>query len=90
MKNYKIPMKYCPLSDIMGQDYDHTKAYKIYINEISLGLVNYMYDETNAPTANLRGMELKSFSIIDVNADTGDHVYLKGSGSVVDICIIEV
>lgn len=87
MKNYSVPVgKWCPLSDIMGQDYDHTKAYKIYVNEIGLGIVRYFHDSTT-PAVTDRGMELKSFSSIDVEADTGDNVYFMGSAQKVDLCI---
>lgn len=33
-KNYIVTQEWKPLSDIIRQDYDHTKNYILYVNEI--------------------------------------------------------
>lgn len=86
-KNYTVTQEWKPLSDIMGQDYDHTKNYILYTNEINVGLLRYAY--TKSVPTNERGLELKSFSTIELGIDKGDDIYLKGSASSIDIVIIE-
>lgn len=86
-KNYIVTQEWKPLSDIMGQDYDHTKNYILYTNEINVGLLRYAY--TKSVPTNERGLELNSFSTIELGIDKGDDIYLKGSASNIDIVIIE-
>lgn len=87
MKNYNVKAKeWQPLSDIMGQDYDHTKAYTVHANSIGIGFLCYL-KTTETPDNDIRGKELAPFSDVSVVADTGDKVYFKGSVVPVNVFI---
>ena len=90
MKNYNVKAKeWQPLSDIMGQDYDHIKAYTVHANNIGIGFLCYL-KTTETPDNGIRGKELAPFSEVSVVADTGDKVYFKGSDVPVNVFIEEV
>lgn len=89
MKNYNVKAKeWQPLSDIMGQDYDHTKAYTVHANSIGIGFLCYL-QTTETPDNSIRGKELAPFADVSVVADTGDKVYFKGSAVPVNVFIEE-
>lgn len=89
-KNYVITSEsWVPLSDVMGQDYDHTVKYGIHVNEVSIGLLRIEYT-TTVPTDEDRGRELPQFSVIYVPADTGDDVYLRASNNDININVFEI
>ncbi len=89
-KNYIIEKKnWCPLSDIMNQDYNHNQAYKLYVNQTGLGNLKYLHTE-ETPTAQMYGRDLPDFSTVDIQADTGDHIYFCTTANPVNVYIENV
>ena len=89
-KNYIIHSKeFQPFSDILNQDYETTKNYKIYVNEHSAATSLCYTKREIIPTTD-KGQEIPAFSTIEVEADSGDHVYLKVTNTPVNIEISEV
>lgn len=90
MTNYFVKSgDYSPLSDIMGQDYDTEKKYKIHINKCSENVLQVLYT-TGTPTNKERGIEYPEFAEIEIKADTGDDVYLRASNKAISVDISEV
>lgn len=90
-KNYTVPTTWTPLTDLMAEDYETTDAYTIRINTAPLASpLGYTVRATNAPTETDKGGEYPAFSTIEVAADTGDTVYLRGVSRPVDIEITPV
>lgn len=94
MPNYTIKTKaWQPLTDIMGDDYETTRAYNVHVNRIGNGCLQYMKQtpdpegKTPTPDDSIRGAEYPAFSDIPVAADTGDHVYLKASDAPISVSV---
>lgn len=89
-KNYIVSKnKWCPLSDIMDSDYDHTKNYTVYVNAGSVGILKYLYT-AETPTSDMYGKELPSHTEISVTADTADNVYFKNTANPINVYIEEL
>ena len=87
MANYTVPADdWTDIETLMDDDYDATKDYVLYINQISLGLLQLAYADTK-PTE--KGMELPSFTKINITKATGDAVWVKASSSPIDVYIYE-
>ena len=82
--------------DIINQEYDHTKKYKIRVNDNLLFTGNYLTARLGftqreiTPGPDERGAEYKSGETIYIQNDTGDHIYLRAITSTVNIEISEV
>jgi|GEM_PF-2594896 len=94
MPNYIIKTKaWQPLTDVMGDDYETTRAYNIHVNRIGKGCLQYLKQtpdaegKTPTPDDSARGAEYPEFTDIPVAADTGDHVYLKASDAPVSVSV---
>lgn len=89
-KNYKIDNKeFKPLSDILNQDYETTKTYKIYVNEYPATTRLCFTNRDAIPTTD-NGRDIPPFTSIEVKADDGDNVYLKVTNLPVNVEISEV
>lgn len=84
-KNYIVPVnRWIPLSDLMNQDYDHTKDYIIHVNDIVSGLLQYT-KRKDTPTNKDVGQQYTKFSTINVGANVGDDVYLRATATPINI-----
>lgn len=89
-KNYIVKSgAWQPLSDVMALDYDHTVKYALHINETSRGMLRIEYTSA-VPTINDRGREIPAFSVIYLDKDVGDDVYLLSTGDNININIFEI
>ena len=82
MPNYTIkPKAWTPLSDVMGDDYETTTAFKIRVNKTGKGVLQILKTKAKEETPDdaARGAEYPEFSEITASADTGDLFYLKAS-----------
>lgn len=87
MANYTVPADdWVDIETLMDDNYDATKDYVLYINQISLGLLQLAYGDSK-PTE--KGMELPSFTKINITKATGDAVWVKASASPIDVYIYE-
>ena len=76
-KNYIVNYKeWKPLSDIMNADYDHTKGYFLYVNDIAIGHLSYTL-RTTTPDIKDLGRDIQKFSEIEILPDSGDDVYIR-------------
>lgn len=90
-KNYTVkPKQWQPLSDVMGQDYDHTINYAIHVNEVNKGTLRIEYTSRVPDNKNDRGREIPQYSVIYLDADVGDDVYLMATNSNIDINVFEI
>lgn len=78
-----------PLSDIMGQDYETTVGYIIYVNGGANGLLGFT-QRTVTPEQSDRGREYRAGQEINITADNGDIIYLRANGSPINIEVREV
>jgi len=90
-KNYTVkPDAWQPLSDVMGQDYDHNITYAIHVNEVNAGVLRFEYTSAVPDNKKDRGREVPQFSVIYLDADVGDDVYLMATNTNIDINVFEI
>ncbi len=88
--NYTITgSNWQPLTDIMGQDYETTVDYILFVNGGAYGLLGYT-QRTNTPNATDKGRELKAGDEVAITADNGDDIYLRATGAPINIEVREV
>ena len=87
MANYIVPADdWTDLETLMDTNYDATKDYVLYINQIPLGLLQLAYADTK-PTE--KGMEIPSFTKVNITKATGDAVWVKASANPIEVYIYE-
>lgn len=90
-KNYIVkPHKWQPLSDVMALDYDHNVVYALHVNEVNRGCLRIEYTSGVPDNQKDRGRELPQYSIMYLDKDIGDDVYLMASDTDIDINIFEI
>ena len=86
MANYTITTDWTDIDTLLDTDYDDTKDYVLYVNQIPLGLLQLAYSDTE-PTE--KGMEIPSFAKISIAKNTGSTTWVKASASPIDVYIYE-
>lgn len=90
-KNYIVkPNKWQPLSDVMALDYGHNKVYALHVNQVNRGCLRVEYTSRVPDNNSDRGREIPQFSVIHLDKDVGDDVYLMASNTDININVFEI
>ena len=90
MSNYLIkPNVWQSLTDVMGTNYDSNKTYAIHVNEVNRGCLR-IENTSSVPDNEMRGREIPQFSVIYLDKEVGNDVYLMASDTDINICIFEI
>ena len=88
MANYTVSAEdWTDLSTLMGASYGASKNYALYVNQISLGLLQI---DTGSSKPTGKGKELPSFTTETIGTGAGSTFWLKASASPIDIYVYEI